>query len=277
MSHIAYFKRLAKNLFRDYKTQYSYIDSVSGDKWYGYLPKFFDMEQIFFDFYDKFDEKNFCLMKAQHLLAQMLKFEKWQDLLDASNDELELAKLIWENRNRVSPLGWTYVVMEIEEQTGKNMSAGDQIQTLKSALDLDREAFDYTEDEDPNYLLDERSKNECEKLYHERQKPEQVPNYTSVEHSSEQISTLPLSKENRAEFIKIANEVFESVILRIEPQNPEITRKLWYEKNYAEDFIDNGLLKKDMLPITKDYAVSLIDAFLIPVVISLVADTDKEE
>ena len=68
MKPIDYFKLQAKNLYRDYKTQYAYQVDADGTKHFTYKPKYFDMDEIFLDFED-FDEEDFSLMKAQHLLA----------------------------------------------------------------------------------------------------------------------------------------------------------------------------------------------------------------
>ncbi|AGA64487.1 hypothetical protein B488_04950 [Liberibacter crescens BT-1] len=91
-------------------------------------------------------------------------------------------------------------------------------------------------------------------------------------HQDVQITSLPLSEEDRIDFIERANEVFETVMLRIEPFNPELTRKLWS----AEDYIDNHLLKADMLPIGREYALSLIEAFLWIYVVELAAEADEQ-
>ncbi len=85
------------------------------------------------------------------------------------------------------------------------------------------------------------------------------------------IATLPLSGEDRAEFVQAANHVFESVIERIEPNNLEMTRSLWDAGHY----IDHHLLDEGMLPISRDYALSLIDAFLVGHVINLAVEADK--
>ncbi len=84
-----------------------------------------------------------------------------------------------------------------------------------------------------------------------------------------QITSLPLSGTDRSEFIETANIVFEKIVQRIEPDNPEIVRQLWN----PEDFVD-ALLTKDMLPISRDYALSLIDAFLVHDVIGLAVRAD---
>lgn len=41
-----------------------------------------------------------------------------------------------------------------------------------------------------------------------------------------QIKSLPFNDKDRKKFIKTANEVFETVMWRMEPNNPELTREL---------------------------------------------------
>lgn len=48
-------------------------------------------------------------------------------------------------------------------------------------------------------------------------------------------------------------------------------RSLWS----AELFIDTELLNPDMLPIDKDYALSLVNSFMVGYVIQLAAEADK--
>jgi hypothetical protein len=87
-----------------------------------------------------------------------------------------------------------------------------------------------------------------------------------------QITALPLADSDRAEFIETANEVFEAVLERIEAENPEATRKLWN----AEYYVDKILLTDDMLPISRAYALSLIDAFLVHHVVDLAVQADAQ-
>jgi hypothetical protein len=82
-----------------------------------------------------------------------------------------------------------------------------------------------------------------------------------------QITALPLGEADRAQFIDAANKVFEKVLERMAPANPENVRKRWDAGHY----IDNVLLHEDMLPISRDYALSLIDAFLVHHVADLAA------
>lgn len=85
------------------------------------------------------------------------------------------------------------------------------------------------------------------------------------------ITSLPLSEADRAEFIETAKRAFENVIERMEPDNEGLTRALWDPAHY----VDHLLLKPDMLPISRDYALSLIDAFLVHHVIDLAEEADN--
>ena len=57
----------------------------------------------------------------------------------------------------------------------------------------------------------------------------------------------------------------------LESENSDLVRKLWD----AEKYIDESLLKTDMLPIDRHYALSLIDAFLVHHVMEIDDKTDK--
>lgn len=56
------------------------------------------------------DEESFSLMRAQHFIAQMLSFDNWNDLLNASDEELKLSRIILENCHDEKQLGtwWDY-------------------------------------------------------------------------------------------------------------------------------------------------------------------------
>ncbi|RZJ92151.1 MAG: hypothetical protein EOO20_02830 [Chryseobacterium sp.] len=90
------------------------------------------------------------------------------------------------------------------------------------------------------------------------------------EKSEIQITSLPLSEVDRVEFIKSANNAFEKIIERMEPRNVMQTRKL----RDAQSYVDN-LLGESMLPISRDYALSLTGAFLVGHVASLAAKADE--
>lgn len=255
MNPIAYFKLQAKNLFRDYKTQYAYLVDADGTKHYTYKPKYFDMDGIFLDFKD-FDEEDFSLMKAQHLLATMLGFIKWSDLLNGSSAALELAKLRFDNQHKISFEEWDMHVAEIEHEHDSILDDEFRLEFFKHGL-RHNEGQGFP---DRDYRLNSAQR----RTYNEPPRP--APKASP----GPQITSLPLSKADHGEFVKTANSVFETVVERMEPRNPETTRKLWD----AEDYVNN-LLTEDMLPISKDYALSLIDAFLVHHVLGLAGQADQ--
>jgi hypothetical protein len=85
------------------------------------------------------------------------------------------------------------------------------------------------------------------------------------------ITALPLCERDRKELVEAANKIFETVFDRVEPENPEVTRKLWN----AEHYVNNDLLTEKMLPISRSEAVHLIEAFLVHHVIGLAAEADQ--
>lgn len=94
MDKISYFKLQAKNLMRDFKTQ-----QFDAERLTCYSPRFFeDIDDIIVSF--DVDEEHFTLMNAQHIVACLAGFDKWTDLLHASDAALELGKLLFDIRNR---------------------------------------------------------------------------------------------------------------------------------------------------------------------------------
>lgn len=111
MTQIEFFKLQAKNLFKDYQTKKKSPEAPIGD--YVYDPKYFDIESIILDF--DIDEEDFGLMKAQHIIAQIVGFRKWADMLKASEPELELAKLLFDNQHKISAEDWQMYIKGAEE------------------------------------------------------------------------------------------------------------------------------------------------------------------
>jgi hypothetical protein len=132
MAHIEYFKLQAKNLFKDYKTQTTYIDDVDGNSYYKYDPKYFDIDGIFLD-YDR-DEENFSLMKAQHLIALMIGFGKWADLLNASDAELELAKLLFDNQDKINIEDWEMYIADAERDNKITFDPESRLEIFKQVF-----------------------------------------------------------------------------------------------------------------------------------------------
>lgn len=90
MDNISYFKLQAKNLYRDFKLAF-----VDEDEAYDFSPRFFDINAIVSDF--EIDTDDFSLMKAQHILARLVGFMSWDELIKSSDKVLEQKKDILEH------------------------------------------------------------------------------------------------------------------------------------------------------------------------------------
>lgn len=132
MNHIDYFKQHAKKLYKDYKTQSSYVDENDGHTYYTYTPKFFDIDGIFLA-YD-WDETKFSLMKAQHFIAMMTGFRKWDDLLKASDTELELARLVFDNEDKISPEEWEMYLDNFEYENNITLCSESKLELFKKVF-----------------------------------------------------------------------------------------------------------------------------------------------
>jgi hypothetical protein len=95
MATIEFFKQQSKNFMKDYKTRA--FNEAEG--FYEYSPRYFqDIDELLYDFGFKEDEA-FTLMNAQHIIAQLSGFYKWNELIKASEAALEIGKLLLTNRN----------------------------------------------------------------------------------------------------------------------------------------------------------------------------------
>ena len=257
METIEYFKLQSKNLYKDFKTRKPYFDADYGRELYQYTPKYFDIDALILDF--DIDEDNFTLMKAQHYIANLAGFIKWTEMLDASPSALKLSELLFRNMHKISVIEWDIYISAQQRENGFVFD-----DDLK--LDIFEQVFhqvDGHQSDGHDYRL-----TQSEKVSDKNQnsKPKKKMKKTPI-----QISALPIVGDERLEFIKTANVVFEKVLSRIEPKYPDLVRKLWD----AENYIDETLLKPEMLPIDHDYALSLIDAFLVHHVIELAVETDE--
>lgn len=127
MKHIEFFKLQAKNLFKDFQTKKKSPDAAIGD--YEYDPKYFDIEGIIL--YFDIDEEDFSLMKAQHLIANMVGFSKWAELVNASEPELELAKLLFDNQDRVSLDDWKMYIIGAERDNNTTFDPETRLEIFK--------------------------------------------------------------------------------------------------------------------------------------------------
>lgn len=255
MKTIEYFKLQAKNLYRDFKTQKPYYDPTYGRDLYQYTPKYFDVDSLALDF--DIDEDNFTLMNAQHCIAKLAGFTKWTDMLKASPSALQLSKLLFENMHKISIIEWDIYLSA--EQREKDFLFDDE-----DKLDIFQIVFadaDGNQTDGYDYRL---SKSEKTSDNNQKFKPMKKKNNV-------QISALPLAEADRIEFLETAESAFERVMQRVEPEHPDLVRNLWNAENYIDE-----VLQQDKLPIDKDYALSLIDAFLVQHVIQLAVETDEQ-
>lgn len=147
MSHIAYFKRQAKNLHKDYKTKTPHTDFLDGSSSWKYAPKYFAIESLLFDY--ECNENDFSLMKAQHVIARMIGFYKWTELLKASEAELELAKLLFDNQDKVHIEDWRMYIAGVERNNNTTFDPESRLEIFKHVF-LGKEGF---ESSFPDYRL----------------------------------------------------------------------------------------------------------------------------
>ncbi len=94
MANIEFFKQQSKNFMKDYKTRA--FNEAEG--FYEYNPRHFqDIDELLYNFGFKEDEA-FTLMNAQHIIARLSGFYKWNELIQASEAALEIGKLLLTNR-----------------------------------------------------------------------------------------------------------------------------------------------------------------------------------
>ncbi len=94
MATIEFFKQQSKNFMKDYKTRV--FNEAEG--FYEYNPRYFqDIDELLYNFDFKADEA-FTLMNAQHIIARLAGFYKWNELIQASESALEIGKLLLTHR-----------------------------------------------------------------------------------------------------------------------------------------------------------------------------------
>ena len=118
MSNLEYFKNEAKKCLKDWQTQTKTVES-DGYISYHYDWKFYDVGDLFFYYeLDDKDEQDIKLARAQHYIAKMVGFKKWDDLIHASEIELELAELLlrrFKNARDVQDWEETVMFTDIEQ------------------------------------------------------------------------------------------------------------------------------------------------------------------
>ena len=87
------------------------------------------MDSIVLDF--DIDEDDFSLMKAQHIIAQMTGFRKWRDMSKASEPELELAKLLFDNQHKISAEDWEMYLKGAEDDNSTTFDPDLRVEIFK--------------------------------------------------------------------------------------------------------------------------------------------------
>ena len=255
MAPIEYLKLQAKNLHKDFKTQTSSFDPTLRRSVYEYDPRFFKIDLLVDDF--NINEENFKLGNAQHVIAKLCGLDKWTDLSKASPAKIELSIILYTNMDRVEVRDWEEYVSRIETENKVKLDDEFRLQIFTEVF-IEGEQHIYYD----GYRLSKDDETEIE-----WEKDDAISGVPTAK-----ISSLPLANDDREEFITAANQSFDRVFSRIEPDNPELTRSLWD----AEKYIDDDILTPDRLPIDREYALSMIDAFMIGYVIQLAAEADNQ-
>jgi hypothetical protein len=256
MKVIEYFKLQSKNLHKDFKTQNPYFDPSLGDNLFEYAPKFFDIDALVTDF--EIDEEKFTLMNAQHIIANLAGFEKWTQMLKASPPALELSKLLFDNMHKINYEEWEMYISGEEREKGFPFDDEFKLDIFKAVFaEVDGHQTDGI---DYRLGVTKASSNENQII-----KPPKKKKKSTV-----QIIALPLVGANLKKAIGVANWKFEDLLQMMEPKHPELVRKLWNPEKYIE-----VVLKPDMLPIDRDYSLSLIEAFLVHHFIDISTEADK--
>lgn len=119
-----FFKQQSKKLLKDYQTRVF----NETEELYEYTPRYFpDIDSIILDF-DIDEEGQFTLMKAQHIIALLSGFNKWNELKNASEPLLELGKLLLTNREGYLLDEWKFY----ESQNLQNYSDETKLEVFKS-------------------------------------------------------------------------------------------------------------------------------------------------
>ena len=94
MANIDFFKQQAKRFLKDYNSR-TFNEQT---ELYEYFPKYFqDIDWIIVSC-DIPEDGSFKLMNAQHIIALLSGFDKWNELIKASKSRLEIGKLLLTNR-----------------------------------------------------------------------------------------------------------------------------------------------------------------------------------
>ncbi|GAA4203216.1 hypothetical protein GCM10022289_19130 [Pedobacter jeongneungensis] len=259
MTTIEYFKSQAKNLHKDFKTQKPYFDPELECDTYNYSPRFFDVEALLNDF--DINEESFSRMNALHIITRLGGFKKWDELIHASTAELELARLLFDNMHKLCIEEWEYYLLDIENEHDIEFTDEGRLEVFNLVY--------ANEEGHQSYGYDYRIKGI--KIVSDEAVAPNPKKRLKKKKAGVQITSLPLSEADQQEFIKTANAAFEYDLDWLEVEKPELMRKLWNPEKYLSE----AVLTIDKLPIDRDYALSLVGAFMLHEIIALSEEADQ--
>jgi hypothetical protein len=137
MNTIDFFKLQSKNLNKDFKRRKPVSDKLNNAWLYEYEPKYFDVLLVMIDF--NLDEEKLTLMKAQHVISQMAGFEKWTFLIKASEPDLKIAKILYENQDIIDMRMWLDYVSDTERMNQTKYDSETKLAICEKAFEI--EAF----------------------------------------------------------------------------------------------------------------------------------------
>lgn len=135
MNTIDFFKLQSKNLHRDFKTKKPATDKADNTWLYDYEPKYFDVVMIIDDF--NLDEEQLTLMRAQHVVAQMVGFKKWTFLIKASEPDLKIAKILYENQDIIDLRMWQDYIAEAERMNQTIFDSETKLSICEQVFEMD--------------------------------------------------------------------------------------------------------------------------------------------
>ena len=153
MEHLSFFKLQAKNLLKDFKS----LHCDEGDRHSEYTPKYFDVDGILLYFNYRFDEDNFTftLMNAQHIIAKMVGYEKWENLIRASESAQELAELLLRRFKTAEDIqNWEDTVSFASKDVVQKY--GQEVLSAETMLDYARQYYELGDRQEIVHLPTER-------------------------------------------------------------------------------------------------------------------------
>ncbi len=237
MTNLDFFKQQADFFLKDYQSR-TFNDN---DEIYEYHPRFFqDIDSIIIEF-DIDEEKEFTLMNAQHIIANLAGFYKWTELIKASEPILEIGKLLLINRRSSIQNGFFDIVSDWKSYEAEN---------LKGFSDEDKlEVFKKVFMEEPN-----SKKN--------RNAPKIVLNFSNDENAQDMLQKIMKDKGLSAEKAILSCITQKNCISVLTSGWAEIALSLWGHSDWGDPTVKKEKLENPIIEIKlskdKEYLISSI-------------------